>query len=199
MDIIENHPDLVKFDNYHYNVRQVQINFADNVLLQFIKETLKILDFSPDGYDITEMPCDNGSTKNWLIELYQSEDDDFHYHFNYNTYTAPATNIIKVLYFEGTDGNFVEFYDVGTSRTKYCRNTIILIKHYILKLERAKLARYLSREPLLLFMDGYINNYDNFTPEDIQQINVEKTISKKRRVLENHWILRELSEYIDYN
>ena len=78
MDIIENHPDLVKFDNYHYNVRQVQINFADNVLLQFIKETLKILDFSPDGYDITEMPCDNGSTKNWLIELYQSEDDDFH-------------------------------------------------------------------------------------------------------------------------
>jgi hypothetical protein len=195
MDIIENHPDLIRFDNDCYNNREVQINFADDVLLEFIKEALTTLDFSSDIYSITEIPCDNGSTKNWLIEFDLDHDDDFHYYFDYNTYRSQKTNIVKMSYFEG----FVEFYDVGTSRTKYCRNIIILLKHYILKSERSKLARYLSREQLLLFMDSSINNYDNFTSEDIKQINVEKTTSKKRRVLENHWALRELSEYIDSN
>lgn len=195
MDIIENHPDLIKFDNDSYINRGMQINYADDVLLEFIKDALTILDFSLDSYSIIEIPCDNGSAKNWLIELYPMEDDDFHSYFNYNIYSAPATNIIKMSYFEGC----LELYDVGSSHTKYCRNIIILLKHYILKSERAKLARYLSREELLLFMDSCINNYDNFTSEDIQQINIEKTTSKKRRVLENHWTLRELSEYIDYN
>jgi len=195
MDIIEEHPDLIRFDNDCYNNREVQINFADDVLLEFIKAALTTLDFSSDGYSITEIPCDNGSTKNWLIEFDLNDDDDFHYYFNYNTYRLQKTNIVKMSYFEG----FVEFYDVGTSRTKYCRNIIILLKHYILKSERSKLARYLSREQLLLFMDSCINNYDNFTSEDIKQINVEKTKSKKRRVLEDYWTPRVLSEYIDYN
>ena len=200
MDIIEDHPDLIKFDNDSYNNRRMKINFADNVLLEFIKEALTTLDFSSDSYSITEIPCDNGSTKNWLIEFDLNDDDDFHYYFNYNynAYRSQKTNIVKMSYFEGFE-NFVEFYDVGTSRTKYCRNIIILLKHYFLKLERAKLARYLSREQLLLFTYSSINNYENFTSEDIQQINVEKTTSKKRRVLENHWTLREISEYIDYN
>jgi len=198
MDIIEEHPDLIKFDNDGYYNRRMQINFAHDVLLEFIKEALTTLDFSSDIYSITEIPCDNGSTKNWLIEFDLDHDDDFHYYFNYNTYRLQKTNIVKMSYFEGFE-NFVEFYDVGTSRTKYCRNIIILLKHYFLKLERAKLARYLSREQLLLFTYSSINNYDNFTPEDIEQINLEKITSKKRRVLENHWTLRELTEYIDYN
>jgi hypothetical protein len=142
--------------------------------------------------------CDNGSTKNWLIEFDLNDDDDFHYYFNYNTYRVQKTNIVKMSYFEGFE-NFVEFYDIGTSRSKYCRNIIILLKHYFLKLERAKLARYLSREQLLLFTYSSINNYDNFTSEDIKQINVEKATSKKRRVLEDYWTPRVLSEYIDYN
>jgi hypothetical protein len=196
MDIIEEHPDLIKFDNDSYYNRRMQINFADNVLLEFIKEALTTLDFSSDIYSITEIPCDNGSTKNWLIEFDLDHDDDFHYYFNYNTYRLQKTNIVKMSYFEGFE-NFVEFYDVGTSRTKYCRNIIILLKHYFLKLERAKLARYLSREQLLLLTYSCINNYDNFTPEDIEQINLDKTTSKKRRVLENPWALRELLEYID--
>ena len=198
MDTIENHPDLIKFDNDSYNNRRIHINFTDNVLLEFIKEALKTINFSPDRYSITEIPGDNGSTKNWLIEFDSMDEEDFNYYFNYNTYSSPATNIIKISYFEQVE-NYVEFYDVGTSRTKYCRNIIIFLKHYIIKLERAKLARYLSREQLLLFMDSSINNYDNFTSEDIQQINLEKTKSKKRRVLEDYWTPRVLSEYIDYN
>jgi hypothetical protein len=76
MDIIEEHPDLIKFDNDSYYNRRMQINFAHDVLLEFIKEALTTLDFSSDIYSITEIPCDNGSTKNWLIEFDLNDDDD---------------------------------------------------------------------------------------------------------------------------
>jgi hypothetical protein len=206
MDIIENHPDLIKFDNNRNYNRRMQINFTDDVLLEFIDKAMETIDFSPDEYNINEVSYEieeryndwgDGATKKWHVEIFPENDDDFQTYFNYDTYNSQPTHLIGVAYFECIDGNFVELYDVGTSRTKYCRTIIILLKHYFLKLERAKLARYLSREQLLLLTYSCINNYDNFTPEDIKQINLDKTTSKKRRVLENPWALRELLEYID--
>ena len=67
-----------------------------------------------------------------------------------------------------------------------------------LKKEKELYLRYFEREPLILVIEGSIINYDDFSDEDLNKINEEKKTSKKRRVLENPWLQREISEYIDY-
>jgi hypothetical protein len=58
--------------------------------------------------------------------------------------------------------------------------------------------RYSAREAMLEFINGSITNYDDFTSEDLLQIRHEKTVSKKRNVLEDPMWIREVLQYIDY-
>jgi len=194
---LKNHPDIVEYDRYCYNFRQVSIRFNHNELLQLIKKALSI-SFNEDEYYITELPVNEeqkirlnyNATKKWSIEFYSDNDSQDDYY---------STNIIEVFYSEGDDTNFVALFDCGTSRTRFCRNTLLLIKHFITSIERKNITRYVSREQLLLFISGSIDNYDNFSGDHIKQIIEEKTVSKKRYVLENPMYKRELLEYIDYD
>jgi hypothetical protein len=51
---------------------------------------------------------------------------------------------------------------------------------------------------MLAFANGAIVNYDDFTSEDLLQIRHDKTVSKKRNVLEDPMWIREVLQYIDY-
>ena len=194
MDII-NHPDIVEYDIRCYSVREVCIRFNDDQLLQVIKKSLSI-SFEEDEYYITEQSVsaeqklNYNATKRWYIEFHSDNDSDHGY---------ASTNIIEALYSEGHDTNFVALFDRGNSRTRFCRNNLLLIKHFIASIERKNITRYVSREQLLLFISGSIDNYDNFCDEHIQQIIKEKTASKIRKVLENPMYKRELLEFIDYD
>jgi hypothetical protein len=189
----KNHPDIVEYDARCYNFREVCIRFNDDELLQLIKKVLSI-SFNEDDYDITELSVSGeeklnyNATKKWSIEFYSDEDDEYY-----------STNIIEVLYSEGDDANYVALFNCGTSRTRFCRNILLLIKYFITSIERKNITRYVSREQLLLFISGSIDNYDNFSGEHIQQILKEKSASKMRYVLENPMYKRELLEYIDYD
>jgi hypothetical protein len=189
----KNHPDIVEYDERCYNFREVCIRFNDDELLQLIKKVLSI-SFNEDDYDITELSVSGeeklnyNATKKWSIEFYSDEDDEYY-----------STNIIEVLYSEGDDANYVALFNCGTSRTRFCRNILLLIKYFITSIERKNITRYVSREQLLLFISGSIDNYDNFSGEHIQQIIKEKSASKMRYVLENPMYKRELLEYIDYD
>jgi len=189
----KNHPDIVEYDTRCYNFREVCIRFNDDELLQLIKKVLSV-SFNEDDYDITELSVSGeeklnyNATKKWSIEFYSDEFDEYY-----------STNIIEVLYSEGDDANYVALFNCGTSRTRFCRNILLLIKYFITSIERKNITRYVSREQLLLFISGSIDNYDNFSGEHIQQIIKEKSASKMRYVLENPMYKRELLEYIDYD
>jgi hypothetical protein len=200
---MDNHPDIVQYDIDHFNCRIIYIDFTADQLLQYIKGALDI-SFSNNEYEITETTnyeekdINGNAITKWNITFYPDDDvDDFHLHFNYNTYYSSPNFQIEVLFSEGNENNFVELFDLGNSRTKFCRNTIIMIKYFITKAKREQLARYLSREQLLLFIHNSINNYDNFGNEDLKQINSEKLTSKKRRMLEDPMYQREVLQYVD--
>jgi hypothetical protein len=83
-------------------------------------------------------------------------------------------------------------------RTNLCYNAISIIKYFIKKAEKNMTERYSDREAMLMFIDGAIVNYDDFSAEDLLQVRHDKAISKKRNVLEDPMWLREVLQYIDY-
>jgi hypothetical protein len=83
-------------------------------------------------------------------------------------------------------------------RTNLCYNAISIIKYFIKKAEKNMTERYSTREDMLVFINGAIVNYDDFTAEDLLQVRHDKTVSKKRNVLEDPMWIREVLQYIDH-
>jgi len=176
--------------------------FTPNKIIQLIDEKLTDL-CEKNNYKITEeinyhFVTNCNITKVWSIEFYSFRDIVL----QYNTWDNYLKLKISVTFKQGQgkDGksNLLEFKDCSDVKSIFCEDTIFVLKYFITKKEKAHRLRYLEREPFLLLIKGSVTNYDDFSAEDLEKINAEKTTSKKRRVLENHWLQREISEYIDY-
>ena len=176
--------------------------FTSNKIFELINEIL--LGFvRPENLTITEESYDalydkfdpnNETAKIWNIE--------FNKPVNLPAFVIKLMEryIIRFTYLFGKNGesNIVKIEDISTVITCVCEDKIFSLKYFITKKERELNLRYLEREPLLLFTKSYKINYDSFSNEDLKKIYAEKIKSKKRQVLENPWLQREICEYIDY-
>jgi hypothetical protein len=88
--------------------------------------------------------------------------------------------------------------DLSDTRGYFLEDRIFSLKYFITKQEKLYTIRYLEREPILLLINGVKANYTDFDEEHIHQINAEQKILKKLQMLEGSFMLREISEYIDY-
>ena len=180
--------------------------FTSNKIINLIDEHLTSINSPHAKHKITEETYDelydeivpnDTISKLWHIEyFYLSENVP-----NHDEWRIVPKYIIRVSFLEGVKGksNFVELLNRSNVRGDYmCEDKICSIKFMITKKEKALKIRYLEREQLLLFINGSITNYQHFSEEEINQINTEKKESKKRRILEDPFILREIVEYIDY-
>jgi hypothetical protein len=186
---MNNQQDLIDYDYYTYGIKKMPIAYTDNELFMIIIKALEI-SFGPDEYEIIQSETNSNTTKEWTFVFSPDTGDEMFYNYQ-------PTYIVGVSFSEGTDSNFVELSDLGNTRCKFCRHVIAIIRSFIRKEERQKLERYLSRDYILQFIIGSIDNYDNFNIEHIKQICKEKSASKMRNVLENPMYKRELLEYID--
>jgi len=190
-------------DIYNYNLThsgEILTNFTPGEILKLINE--RLLEFSnPNNFTITEEVYDplydkfeqrSSATKIWNIEFYKP--------VNIPSNVIVVRFIIRVTHLQETNGvhNLVTFADISNVKGSMCDDRIFSLKYFITKKEKELILRYFEREPLLLVVEGSIINYDDFSDKDLNKINEEKKTSKKRRVLENPWLLREFSEYIDF-
>jgi hypothetical protein len=175
--------------------------FTSNKILELINECLfeyvkpRNITISEEIYDqfYDNFDQDNVAAKIWNIEFYKPVNmscDD----------VIVSRYIIRVTYLVGKNNepNLVIFKDISNVGGHICEDRMFSLKYFITKKDKAHRFRYLEREPFLLLIKGSVTNYDDFSAEDLEKINAEKTTSKKRRVLENPWLQREISEYIDY-
>ena len=161
----------------------------NEILLGFVRpENLTITEESYDALYDTFDP-NNETAKIWNIE--------FNKPVNLPAFLIELLERYKIrfTYLFGKNGepNIVKIADISTVTTRVCEDKIFSLKYFITKKEREFNLRYLQREPLLLFTKSYKINYDSFSNENLEKMN-----SKKRRVLENPWLQREICEYIDY-
>jgi len=187
--------DIKNYYEISHNFRKISTSFTAYNLADNIRRALARTYYNDEEYTITEeqgTQYDDEFIKTFIITFYPEDDDDFHLHFNYDTYHTSSDYIVEVVFSEKNGNKFIRLFDRGNSRTRFCRNVLVAIKYWFMDAE----VMYMSREPLLLFMAGAINNYDNFTVEDINQINEKKLITKTRKVLENPMYQREVLEYI---
>jgi hypothetical protein len=174
--------------------------FTSNKILELINECLSeyikpgSITISEEKYDPLHdnFDQDNVAAKIWNIEFYKPVN------IQYNIIVSRY--IIRVTYLVGKNNepNLVIFKDISNVSGHICEDRMFTLKNFITKKDKAHRFRYLEREPFLLLIGGSVTNYDNFSAEDLERINAEKMTSKKRRVLENPWLQREISEYIDY-
>lgn len=187
--------------NYLTHSGEILTDFTPNKILNLINECL--LEFvNPNKFTITEEAYNplydkfehhrSRPTKIWNIEFYKP--------VNMQINVITVRYIIHVTYLQGINGghNLVTFVDISNVQGNVCSDKIFSLKYFIAKKEKELYLRYFEREPLILVIEGSIINYDDFSDEDLNKINEEKKTSKKRRVLENPWLQREISEYIDY-
>lgn len=175
--------DFIGFDNFD----TVYTSFTANTIIQFIEEHLTDL-CGKDNYIITKDTTSDATNK-WNVEL------------QINSWKQVKSNMkFYIIYTKNynNESNKVKFITYYTIERDIWEEKIFTLIHFITRKEKLCTLRYLEREPMLLFLDGCINNYDNFSAEDLEQIIFEKIISKKRRVLENPWMQREIFEYLDY-
>jgi hypothetical protein len=186
--------DINNYYKIFHNCRKIPTSFTADNLADNIRRALN-RNYNDEEYTITEdqgTQHDDEFIKTFIITFYPEDDDDFHIHFNYDTYHISSDYIVEVAFSEKNGNKFIRLFDQGNSRTRFCRNVLVAIKFWFMDAE----VMYMSREPLLLFMTGAINNYNNFTTENINQINENKKETKLRCVLENPMYQREVLEYI---
>ena len=169
--------------------------FTSNKILELINECLfeyvkpRNITISEEIYDsfYDNFDQNNIAAKIWNIEFYKPVN------IQYNIIVSRY--IIRVTYLVGKNNepNLVIFKDISNVGGHICEDRMFSLKYFITKKEREFNLRYLQREPLLLFTKSYKINYDSFSNENLEKMN-----SKKRRVLENPWLQREICEYIDY-
>lgn len=185
--------DFVGFNNYD----KLSTNFTANVIIQLVEEHFSDL-CGKNNFTITQLSS-NDMTIIWRIELLNIFTNDN----NLQLYTwKPVKNsILFHLHFiksNNNEPNIVKFKNQSTIAQNYSEEKIFTLMYFISRKEKLCMLRYLEREPMLLFLNGCVTNYDNYSAEDFILINVEKTKSNIRRVLENPWMQREILEYIDY-
>ena len=187
----------------HLKSYDLLTKFTKNEISEYLNTILNDNYGENDEYETTETEHNESHEQNlilkksWLIN-FLLPDDEFTTVFNYNTYYVPSTYMIKILFLEGSDNNVIKFYNCGTSRTKFCHNAISFLKYLIQQKEEENLKRYLTREQFLLLINGCVINYDNFSTDDLQQVHMDKFMSKKRNVLEDPMYPRELLQYLEF-
>lgn len=175
-------------------------DFTSDKILELINECLFEL-FKPRNITISEERYNPSYdkfephttvAKIWNIEFFKP--------INMPADIGIARYIIRVTYLVGKNNepNLVIFKDISNVSGNICEDRMFLLKYFITKKDKELKSRYLEREPFLLLLNGCVINYDDFNAEDLDNIYIEKMTSKKRRVLENPWLQREISEYIEY-
>ena len=189
-------------DNIHLiGPKSFSTGFTSNKILKLINERLVYLG-NPQNYKITEETYDSfydenvphsTATKIWHIEYFGLDNTPP----NYDSFYKQTMYIIRVSFLEGIHGkpNIVEFMDLSDTRGYFLEDRIFSLKYFITKQEKLYTIRYLEREPILLLINGVKANYNDFNEG---QINAEQKILKKLQMLEGSFMLREISEYIDY-
>lgn len=190
---------------FSLNETEFTTKFSSNRFMFYIKKSLQ--NSFEDEYTISDIECDDDdkmhpadTVKKWSIMLYTYEKSNISSYLKESRYIVP-TYEVQITFNDcitRLGHNIVYFDDCSNTRTNLCHNAISVIKYFIKKAEKNMTERYTAREAMLAFINGAIVNYDDFTSEDLLQIRHDKTVSKKRNVLEDPMWIREVLQYIDY-
>ena len=189
---------------FSLNETEFTTKFSSDRFMFYVKKSLQ--NSFEDEYTISDIECDDGdkihptdSVKKWSIRLYTYDKPNISSYLKESLYVVPSYEV-QITYNDcmtRIGHNIVYFDDCSNTRTNLCHNAISVIKYFIKKSEKNMTERYAAREDMLAFINGAIVNYDDFTSEDLLQIRHDKTVSKKRNVLEDPMWIREVLQYVD--
>ena len=198
---------LKQIMDYIFSINKTDFStkFSADRFMFYVKKSLQ--NSFEDEYTISDIECDDGdkmhpsdTVKKWSIRFNTYDKPNILSYLKESHYVVPRYEV-QVTYNDcmtRLGHNIVYFDDCSNTRTNLCYNAISIIKYFIKKAEKNTTERYAAREDMLAFANGAIVNYDDFTSEDLLQIRHDKTVSKKRNVLEDPMWIREVLQYIDY-
>jgi hypothetical protein len=190
---------------FSINKTDFSTKFSADRFMFYVKKSLQ--NSFEDEYTISDIECDDGdkihptdSVKKWSIRFNTYDKPNILSYLKESHYVVPRYEV-QITYndcIKRLGHNIVYFDDCSNTRTNLCYNAISIIKYFIKKAEKNTTERYAAREAMLEFINGSITNYDDFKAVDLLQIRDEKTVSKKRNVLEDPMWIREVLQYTDY-
>lgn len=190
---------------FSLNETEITTKFTSNRFMFYVKKSLQ--NSFEDEYNISDIECDEDdkihpadTVNKWSIRFYTYDKPNIFNYLRESHYVVPRYEV-QVTFNDcitRLGHNIVYFDDCSNTRTNLCHNAISVIKYFIKKVEKDLVQRYSAREAMLMFIHGAIVNYNDFSEEDLLQVRHDKTVSKKRNVLEDPMWIREVLQYIDF-